>query len=168
MCADFGADGCPGGPDLNLSSVALLGKLAESGRQDFGGGAGCRGVFGTAGAKSVYQPRPGNVGKKRVDPNIGLERSLRETDDAEGAAAPRFGLGRIVKEDKAPGSEDGIVRVSERCHIGSKGDGVRREVSGRRNLAEGQLGSDVGTTHGGERRAEGGRFRRSCQSLGHE
>ena len=66
--------------------------------------------MGAAGVERVDEPRPGDVGDERVEADVGLERSLREADDAE-SAAPGIGLRGVVEQHEATGAEVGVVGV---------------------------------------------------------
>ena len=88
--ADGGVEGRPRRAQLDLRAVALAGELAESGGEDLGRGAGCRDVPGAARVERIDQPRPGDIREERVEADVGLERRLREADDAErGRPRPR-------------------------------------------------------------------------------
>src|SRR3954451_23810043 len=53
--------GRPRGPELDLGAGALVGELAEACGNDGRGGAGGRGVDGTARVEGVGEPGPGDL-----------------------------------------------------------------------------------------------------------
>ena len=114
MGADRGVKGGPGGTQLDLRTVALPRQFAEAGRQDLRRRSRRRDVPGAARVERIDEPRPRDVGEERVEPDVGLERRLREADDAE-AAAPCLGFARVVEEDEPAGAELGVVAVAVRA-----------------------------------------------------
>src|SRR5882757_2834719 len=104
MRTDFGVERRPGGSKLDHGAVALDIQFAESCRQYLRSGARGGVIFGAAARECIHQPGPGDLRHEGVETHVGVERGLRETDNAK-LATPRLRCGWVVKEDEPPGAE---------------------------------------------------------------
>src|SRR5687768_5116620 len=102
MRADGRVEGGPRGAQLDLRAVALTGEFAEAGGEDLRRRARGGDVARAPRVERVDEPRPRDVGEERVEADVGLERRLREADDAE-APAPGLGLALVVQQHEPAG-----------------------------------------------------------------
>ena len=142
MRAKLGVERSPRSANLDLRGVALLFEGAEPGREGLRRGA--RGVVVCCAARfeCVDEPRPRDIGDKRIDPNLHLKGRLGEADDAK-LTAPVLARSGIMHQDQATSAVGRItvvggVRAALHYPSGER-DGARSDALRRGNLANLQL-----------------------------